>query len=111
MYSLTYAVNLPQDICSCRLALRGRLRVREEAMVGWQSQVPGCFGEADAIFAGHSNEKDRAWVLLEKLRAQDVPWKDVKKEFHTHLKGRTCSQPHVDKQMKRVRRHMKTWLS
>ena len=110
-YSLMYAVTLPQFTCSCRLALRGRLMMREEAMAGWQSQVPGCFGAVDAVFAGHPNEEDRAWELLKELRAQNVPWQDVKREFRGYLNRKNCPQPHVDEQMKRVKRHMKAWLS
>ena len=57
-------------------------------MAGWRSQVPGCFGTADAVFAGHTNEEDRAWELLERLRAKNVSWQDVEKEFRDYLKGR-----------------------
>ena len=79
-------------------------------MTEWQSRVPGCFGTEDAVFAGHPNEEKRALKLLKSLFKQQVPWQDVKREFRKHLANRRCSQPHVDKQMKRVRRRMKAWL-
>lgn len=79
-------------------------------MAGWQDEVPECFGVADAIFAGHPLDEDRAKQLLKVLRAQHVPWQDVEKEFRKHLVHRRCTQSHINEQMERDRQHMKAQL-
>jgi len=65
---------------------------------------------ADAIFAGHPRDEDRAKQLLKMLRAQHVPWQDVEKEFRKYLVDRGCLQSHVDEQMEKVRQKMQAQL-
>ncbi len=77
-------------------------------MSSWISQIPGCFGVSDKIFAGHPNDEDRAFELLKRLRVEGVGWADLEKEARAFLKD--CSPSHVEAQIDKMKHAMGPWL-
>ncbi len=76
----------------------------------WKAQIEGCFGSADAKFARHPNDEDRAFALLSQLRNERVGWSIVRPAFLEHLKSEGCGRKHIANEMARVRDHFKDWL-
>lgn len=79
-------------------------------MADWTNQISGCFGEVDREFAVHGLDEERAFELLKLLRERRTSWDEAKERFREFLKEDGCSQDHIDRQMKRIRRYMKVWL-
>jgi hypothetical protein len=76
----------------------------------WKTQIPGCFGEVDKIFATHSQEHERAFALLQFLWIEGVNWSDFEAAFQDWMIGEGCPKSHVAAQMDAVIEHFKPWL-
>ena len=72
--------------------------------------IPGCFGEVDREFAVHGFDEDRAFELLKMLREKGTSWEEARGQFRKFLQDDGCSKEHINRQMKRIREHMRPWL-
>lgn len=71
--------------------------------MSWKKKIPGCFGAADRVFAGHVLDKERARKMLEDAAASGASIDDVAQEADRFLDGEGCSQQHRSEQEQRVR--------
>ncbi|WP_159079872.1 hypothetical protein [Methyloceanibacter sp. wino2] len=79
-------------------------------MAEWDSGVPGCFGSADGIFAGHPSDEKRAFKLLTSLRERHIGWKAARRQLSLYLDSKGAGADHKREQLKRARRMLKPWL-
>ena len=77
-------------------------------MSDWKTKIAGCFGVVDKIFAGHQNEEDRAFELLEVLRSENIRWSELEVATREYLKD--TNPAHIEKQIKRLSSAMKFWI-
>jgi hypothetical protein len=72
----------------------------------WQDRISGCFGDQDAIFAGHPMDKQRAKEAIKEAKANGASRDDFEKEMvwyiYKHVKAPGMLQPHITEQIKRL---------
>jgi hypothetical protein len=78
--------------------------------MSWDKQVPGCFGSADLIFAGHPLDENRAFEWLTDLRRRGIGWKAAREQLKEFLKSKNARDEHIEQQLKEAERLMKPWL-
>jgi hypothetical protein len=79
--------------------------------VDWKSEISGCFGAKDGLFAVHSLEAQRAAKLLSVLCKDGVGWEDVRAAFMTFLSHQGWSEDHIAEQIVRIEDRLKAWLA
>jgi hypothetical protein len=76
-----------------------------------QTTIAGCFGGApSSAFAAHPLDADRAFVLLDELRAEQAAWLDVRARFARWLHDQGLAEPVVARQLAAVRIKFQPWL-
>jgi hypothetical protein len=80
-------------------------------VMDWKSEIPGCFGAKDGLFAVHPLEAQRAAELLSKLCKERVGWEDVRASFITFLSQQGWSEDHIAEQIVRIEERFKAWLA
>ena len=73
----------------------------------WESQLHGCFGSSDHVFAGHSAEEKHAKDLRKLCLEQKVAWEAVEKEIRTFLKSKKVSDAKITEQLERAHTFLK----
>ncbi len=68
----------------------------------WEDDIPGCFGDADGIFAGHPLDKERAKTLLTTARKEGVKYNRLSGAMVAYMLGEGCSVEHVEEQLKSI---------
>jgi hypothetical protein len=81
---------------------------------GWSmafdSELRGCFGESDLIFAGHPMDEVRAFKWLISLRERGIGLAAAKAQVDEYLRSRGANKDHIQNQLQRVTEHLKPWL-
>jgi len=75
------------------------------------SQVPGCFGSSDLIFASHPADEERAFAWLTYLREHEIGWKEARQQLEDFLNSKRAPRHHIKKQLDEARSRMKPWLT
>lgn len=73
----------------------------------WKSRIPGCFGDADKIFAGHQCDEERAAELRKLLKDSAVPNQEIEEAFEDWLAQQTWNVEHSEAQMAKVRAYFR----
>ena len=71
--------------------------------MSFKNKIPGCFGAADKIFAGHYNDTDRAKDMLIEALQETQSWEEFENSIRDYLQKEGCSQKHIDEQIERVK--------
>jgi membrane-bound lytic murein transglycosylase B len=71
--------------------------------MGWKDKISGAFGVADAKFASHAIEAERAAELLEAASKEEVGFADYLSGIEDWLKSKGCRQKHIDQEMVKVK--------
>jgi hypothetical protein len=79
-------------------------------MSNWKNKIEMTFGISDLIFAGHPNDEQRAFELVEILRAEGIGWSALEKEARTFLQSKGANSAHIDKQIEKMKNSMAFWL-
>ena len=74
------------------------------------SEILGCFGQVDRLFAIHPYDEQRAFALLQKLRLLNTAWSDVRDRFRQALYADGCRADHITEQIVSVEAHYRPWL-
>ena len=77
-------------------------------MNDWKTKIAGCFGEADKIFSGHPEDKNRAFELLKTLRSECIGWDELEIATREYLKDKNPT--HINEQIKKMSEAMGPWL-
>lgn len=77
---------------------------------GWESDLANCFDRLERLFAAHEMDERRAFMLLARLRAEDVPWRVLRDQIHDMLESDGCSAQHIEMQMRQVEERFRPWL-
>jgi len=78
--------------------------------MSWKDHVGGPFSFQTAPFGIHPKDDERAFALLEELRAADASWEEVNLEFRNYLKSQNVHQTFLEEQMLEVEKHYRPWL-
>ena len=74
----------------------------------WQTQVPGGFGIADSIFAGHPLDAQRAKAAIKDAKAAGATFEDFEKEVVWHVYQNVTApgaqQQHIADQVETARK-------
>ncbi len=62
------------------------------------------YGIADLIFAGHELDRQRALQALIVANEEEVGYAEFLEKHRQFLRGRNCTQEHIDEQIKRVKK-------
>lgn len=73
-------------------------------------QIDSCFGMADAIFAGHPYDEERAFELLKYCRENNISLIDVLNEAENYLKSKTTYTEHINQQLDKIKKMYSPWL-
>ena len=79
-------------------------------MAEWQRKIPACFGNADGIFAGHTNERERVLKLLIELERKTIEWEGVRSEFRKFMQDKKWRSQHIKEQEAKIEKLMKPWF-
>lgn len=79
-------------------------------MSNYDSELPGCFGMSDLIFAGHPADEDRAFEWLKLLRAKSIGLGQAADQIKAFLQAQGASTSHITDQVKEASRYLKPWL-
>jgi len=84
----------------------------EERMraMAFDSELRGCFGESDLIFAGDPMGEVGAFKWLISLRERGIGLAAAKAQVDEYLRSRGANQSHIQNQLQRVTEHLKPWL-
>ena len=74
------------------------------------NQIDSCFGMADAIFAGHPADEERAFELLKYCRENNISLIDVLNEAEKYLESTTNNKGHIKLQLKKIKTMFSPWL-
>ena len=74
------------------------------------NQIDSCFGVADAIFAGHPADEERAFELLKYCRENNISVNDVLNEAEKYLKSKTTYTEHINQQLDKIKKMYSPWL-
>ncbi|MFA5261562.1 MAG: hypothetical protein WC450_10065 [Candidatus Omnitrophota bacterium] len=73
-------------------------------MRDWKELIPGCFGVADGIFAGHVCDIERAReMLIAAFNQKVISWNEFEAPIRVYLMKKTQNLQHVDEQLKRLK--------
>ena len=78
-------------------------KIEKENAMSFKNKIPGCFGSTDKIFAGHSNDAERAKDMLIDALNETQSWSEVESAIRDYLVKEGCSQKHIDEQIKKAR--------
>ena len=74
----------------------------------WQTLVPGGFGSADCIFAGHPSDEQRAKDAIKAAKAAGASFDDFEKEMVWHIYKTVTApgalQDHIATQVAKARK-------
>lgn len=79
--------------------------------MSYDPELPGCFGRADLIFAGHPNDEDRAFAWLGSLRRRGIGLEAALQQIREYLESEGASAEHVKAQRKWASEFLKPWLN
>ena len=89
---------------------RGQTR-EHIAVAEWDSDLPGCFGKEDRVFAIHPANEAQAFAWLASLRQRGIGWNAAQKQINAFLKVLGEDKDHRREQIKRAQKMLKPWLS
>jgi hypothetical protein len=76
--------------------------------MNWQQKVPGGFGSADAIFAGHPSDEEQAKKAIKDAKDAGATFEDFEKEVVWHCYRKVTAagmlQDHTKKQVARAKK-------
>jgi len=78
--------------------------------MAFDSELRGCFGESDLIFAGDLMNEVGAFKWLISLRERGIGLAAAKAQVDEYLRSRGANQSHIQNQLQRVTEHVKPWL-
>lgn len=64
--------------------------------------IAGSYGTEDNVFAGHPSDRARAREALKIANAEEIGFDEYVQKHRDYLKGRGCSNEHIEKQIARV---------
>lgn len=73
-------------------------------------ELPGCFSNADLIFASYELDRRRAFAWLATLREREMQWSDVRVQIEEYLRSRNAAVFHIVDQIDQARRMLAPWL-
>lgn len=71
--------------------------------MGWQQQIPGCFGAQDAIWGSHPLDQQRARNMLKAAIDAGATMDEIVAEAVQYLQGRGAQAQHIQDQEKLIR--------
>ena len=80
------------------------------AVAEWDSDLVGCFGKEDRVFAVHPANEAQAFAWLASLRQRGIGWKAAEQQINAFLKVVGEDKDHRREQIKRAQRMLKPWL-
>ena len=78
--------------------------------MNWKEDIPGTFGSADLIFAGHPCDAERALDLLKECYQSNVSLQDVLDEVEKFLKLKGAGAQHIRDQINKINDKFSGWL-
>jgi hypothetical protein len=78
--------------------------------MAYDEELPGCFGSADLILAGHPDDEQRAFAWLIKLRKCGAVWPEVKAQIEEYLLQMGADRDHIEEQLDRADELFRPWL-
>jgi hypothetical protein len=78
--------------------------------VAYDQELPGCFGSADLIFAGHPMDANRAFEWLASLRKRRIGLAATKDQVREWLSEKGAGTALIDEQIAKVERRFGPWL-
>ncbi len=90
---------------------RKKTAEKNDVVANWKDKLPTCFGSENHRFAGNALEENDAFELLAELRKEGIAWRDVRTGIKEFLASQGNGTKQMEKQMDRVKKHFRPWLS
>lgn len=81
------------------LVLKKRRARKKGRDTSWLKAMPACIGGVDLVLAGHPEEEERFFTLLEDALRAGFSLAEIRGEIEKHLKGCGCPAAHIKKQL------------
>jgi hypothetical protein len=88
----------------------GQLNKNLGDSVSYDTQLTGCFGYSDLIFAGHPADEERAFEWLTSLRKRNISYKEALGQIKSFLQSKGANTGHIMTQEKAASEFLKPWL-
>lgn len=76
--------------------------MRHDTLEVLRTRIGGCFGTADGIFAGHSNDEERAKELRKMALDNKITLREIREITLGYLHGRGYIGDHIKEQLEKV---------
>lgn len=76
--------------------------MRHDTLEVLRTRISGCFGTADGIFAGHSNDEDRAKELLKMALDNKITIREIREITLGYLHSQSYIGDHIKEQLEKV---------